>query len=69
MNVKPYCVLCKEQALTTAAHIPVCERHYEEYKREARQYLPEGKRKFYQRLLRANTEHGTQTTMLRGEDR
>lgn len=32
------CIVCKKEAITTAAHIPVCRKHYFEYVREARAY-------------------------------
>ncbi len=45
------CVLCGEKAITTAAHIPVCEKHWQEYDEEGQQYLTY--RPFFERLLRA----------------
>lgn len=50
---KPRCVLCDEEAITTAAGILVCEKHHDQYKCEAMCYLPMSQRIFYQRLLRA----------------
>jgi hypothetical protein len=42
------CILCAREAITTAAHVPVCQKHDEEYQAEAKQYLDE--RPFYERL-------------------
>jgi hypothetical protein len=54
MNVraKPKCVLCDREAITTAAHIPVCEEHHRAYQEEGRQYL--AYRPVYQKLLDAH---------------
>jgi hypothetical protein len=50
----PTCVMCDRPATTTAAHIPVCEPHYNEYKNEAEaaygHYRP-----FWIKLKRADT--------------
>ncbi len=48
---KPICVLCGSAAVTTALHIPVCKKHFREYEEEAKQYLPDHRRKFYYRLV------------------
>jgi hypothetical protein len=32
------CVLCNQKAITTAAHIPVCQKHWDDYANEARHY-------------------------------
>lgn len=37
----PVCVMCGEPSITTAAHIPVCQNHWDEYKKEAMQYPSE----------------------------
>lgn len=49
----PKCVLCNFPAITTAAQIPVCEKHWTEYVLEARKALPLEKRPVYLRLLKA----------------
>ncbi len=49
----PICVLCEKKAVTTAIHIPVCEDHWQEYKVEAKQYLPDCYRPFKAKLLGA----------------
>lgn len=41
---KVFCVVCGEIAVTTAAHYPVCEKHWREYDEEGRQYLPDDQR-------------------------
>jgi hypothetical protein len=43
------CVLCDQDAITTAAQIPVCLKHYNEYAEEGRKYL--SYRPFYELLL------------------
>jgi hypothetical protein len=45
------CVACNSEAATTAAQIPVCEKHWQEYKAEAEQYLPLPQRKIYLKLI------------------
>ena len=37
-NKRPKCHLCDNEAITTAAHIPVCEKHNELYVTEAEMY-------------------------------
>lgn len=49
----PKCLLCDKQAVTTAAHLPVCKNHWQLYQQEAKQYLPHSQRPIYQSLLRA----------------
>ena len=51
--IPPKCVLCNDTAITTAVQIPVCKKHYNEYAKEAKKYLPEYQRVFYKRLLEA----------------
>jgi len=51
----PRCLLCFKPAITTAAHLPVCEEHWREYEDEAKQYLSYEQRLVYQRLLAAQT--------------
>lgn len=46
------CVKCGQAAITTAAQIPVCAPHFDEYAKEGRQYLPPAKRPVYQELIR-----------------
>lgn len=46
------CVLCDQKAVTTAAHIPVCERHWKLYDEEGRKYL--AYRPFYEKLKKAD---------------
>lgn len=53
MNLSPVCILCPEKAITTVAHIPVCMKHYTEYREEATQYLPMDKRPVYKTLIDA----------------
>jgi len=48
------CVLCDKEAITTAAHIPVCKEHYEQYATEGRRYWVD--RPFYLKLLAAQAE-------------
>jgi len=49
-----HCVLHPERkAITTAAHIPVCEECNTDYMIEGRLYLPFEERHFYRRLLKA----------------
>jgi len=43
------CVVCGAKAIATAGHIPVCDKHYQEYCREGEQYLTY--RPVYERLL------------------
>lgn len=49
----PSCVICGVKAVTTAAHIPVCQQHWEAYDAEAKSY-PQA-RPFYD-LLQAEYE-------------
>ena len=49
-RLPPVCVNCGRKALSTAAHIPVCEACFAIYQHEARQYLPENERTFYSHL-------------------
>lgn len=35
------CVMCSNKAVTTAAHIPVCQEHWEAYAKEAKDYPTE----------------------------
>lgn len=51
INPNPKCVICGKDATTTAAQILVCDGHYKEYADEAKKYLPECKRDFYNKLL------------------
>jgi hypothetical protein len=48
-NVK--CVLCDQEATETAAQIPVCGQHREQYDTEGRKYLPLQDRTFYRLLI------------------
>lgn len=48
------CVLCGKEAITTAAHIPVCMEHYNKYAEEGKQYP--SYRPFYEKLLKADNE-------------
>ena len=52
-KLQPKCVLCERPAISTAAHIPVCEQHHSQYQEEGRQYLPPQKREVYRQLCRA----------------
>lgn len=54
------CVMCGKPAHTTAAQIPVCEKHWDEYRTEARQYLPADERKVWMRLQAENERRGTE---------
>lgn len=45
------CTLCDQEAITTAAHIPVCEKHWQMYKEEGQQYLSH--RPFWELLQKA----------------
>jgi hypothetical protein len=49
----PKCVLCDLDAVTTAAHVPVCEEHHEAYQKEAKKYLPGNQRPIYASLMQA----------------
>lgn len=62
------CVLCGAGAVTTAAHIPVCQKHYSEYAHEANKYLPDNGRPVYRRLCSAWRKRGGEWVMTdRGE--
>lgn len=56
MNLQPKCVICGEVAITTAAQIPVCQKHEEEYASEARADLPMSERTFYNALVKASRD-------------
>lgn len=59
LDTKLKCVLCNKEAITTAAHIPVCEEHHNQYAEEGRQYL--SYRPFYEKLQQAyekRNKHG-----------
>ena len=48
------CTLCGCDAATTAAHIPVCAQHWEEYAKEAGAYLPDERRDVWLKLIAAH---------------
>lgn len=56
------CVLCGDKAVTAAAHISVCEAHWQEYSAEAKQYLPAHERHFFNRLLAAEARRDQLTS-------
>lgn len=58
---KTKCVLCSEEAVTTAAQMPVCEKHHNEYADEAERHLPYFMRDFWHRLVAAHEAHEAQT--------
>jgi hypothetical protein len=64
MNLRPTCVLCDKEAVTTAAHIPVCEEHWNAYALEGRLYLPMQDRKVYLALLAAEAARKQQSPNL-----
>ena len=47
------CVLCKNEAVTAAAHEPVCMDCFELYSQEAAKYLPHHERTVFQQILNA----------------
>lgn len=53
----PKCALCDKDAITTAAHIPVCEQHHNAYQEEGRKYLPESERVVWKALNQAVQKH------------
>lgn len=56
MMDKLFCVLCGKPAVTTAAHIPVCEEHWLAYALEGKQYLPDDQRPVWQSLQVASQQ-------------
>jgi len=49
------CVICGKEAVTTAAHIPVCMEHWEKYRDEGRKNAMDGSnRPFYRELQEAS---------------
>lgn len=64
---KAQCVLCNEQAVTTAAGILVCSKCHDDYQAEGRQYLPFGQRVVYQRLLMAQVSCSIMEVMVSNE--
>ena len=52
------CALCDNNAVTTAAHIPVCQIHFAEYAAEAARYLPDGERVVLRQLRAVESQRG-----------
>lgn len=52
--MKIRCAICNSEAITTAAHIPVCEYHWHEYADEGEKYLPDHARPVLQKLIIAH---------------
>ena len=61
------CTLCGCDAVTTAAHIPVCAQHWLEYANEAERYLPYSMRDCWRKLIAAHEAQTEQNEIAAAE--